>query len=118
MTRPVDSSEERWAAFGRALSAALTRSKKSQTVVARAIGVSNSMISEWKLGRAEPGRPALTFALERELDTDPGELSKHLGYVPLEAAARSWRNALVHDPEIDDRIRDALLAVIRALEAK
>lgn len=114
MTRP----EDRWRAFGRALSDALAQSRKTQTAVAKAIGVSTSTLSDWKLGKSEPERPAVTFALERELGVDPGHLSRHLGYVPAEAAARSWRNALVHDPEIDDRIREALLAVIRALEAK
>lgn len=117
-SRSVNPTEGRWREFGRALSDALARSRKTQTAVAQAIGVSTSTISDWKLGKSEPERPAVTFALEHELGVGPGELSKYLGYVPREAAAQSWQAALLHDPEIDDRLREVLLAVIRAMEAK
>lgn len=110
------SQPERWAAFGAALARALTLSGRPQRDIAAAIGVSDRTLSDWKLGKSEPERAETTFALERELNIPAGELSRHLGYVPLEAAAGSWERALGLDPEIDDRLRDAILAMIKAMK--
>ena len=109
---------ERWRRFGAALELALAGSGKTQTAVARKIGVSTSTLSAWKLGQGEPDRPDITFELEREVGVNPGELSVHLGYVPAEAApvAWSWQAGLVNDPEIDDRTRQVILAVIQAMQ--
>lgn len=102
--------------FGRALATALISSRKSQKTVAENLGISTSTLSEWKTGRSEPDRPRVTFALEKELGVPAGELSVHLGYLPPDAAA-SWERALGLDPEIDDRLRAAIIDIVRHMKA-
>lgn len=107
---------ERWVAFGQALAQALARDPRPQRVIAAAIGASPQSLSDWKHGKSEPERADITFALERELKVPAGELSHHLGYVPLEAAAGSWERELGLDPEVDFRVREAIIAMIKALK--
>lgn len=112
MTGDLDTMRRRLL-FGQTLTEALLRKGRTQREVAEAIGVSISAMSEWKRGVSEPENHALTFALERELGTAPGELSIHLGYLPPEALG-SWESALLNDPEIDDRLKNVILAVVRS----
>jgi transcriptional regulator with XRE-family HTH domain len=110
-------SQKRWRQFGAALTGWLARSHKTQTAVAKEIGVSTSTISAWKQGQAEPDRPDTTFALERALGAPAGELSRFLGYVPPESAAGSWEAALGLEPgQVDDRMREAIFTVIEAMK--
>ncbi len=60
-----------------------------QVRVAEAVGISPQTISDWKHGRRAPS-PRHVHALEAALDLEPGELSRHLGYVTL-AAEQSGR---------------------------
>lgn len=71
------------AEFTRALVRALDESGLNQTEVARATGgaVSQGTISGWRKGNAHP-QPDSVFAVERALGLAPGQLSRHLGYVP------------------------------------
>lgn len=111
------SQENRWREFGAALTRWLAMSGKTQTAVAKAIGVSTSTLSAWKLGQAEPDKPQVTFCLERAIGAPAGELSRHLGYLPPEAAAGSWEEALGLEPgQVDDRLLKALLVVIEAMK--
>lgn len=111
------SQEDRWREFGAALTRWLTMSGKTQTAIAKAVGVSTSTLSAWKLGQAEPDRYEVTFALERALGAPAGELSRHLGYLPLEAGTGSWEEALgLKQGQIDDRLLKALLVVIEAMK--
>lgn len=112
MTGEMETMQRR-AKFGLALTTALARAGRTQREIAEAIGVSISAMSEWKRGVSEPERHDVTFSLEREIGTAPGELSIHLGYLPAEALG-SWESALLSDPDIDDRLREVILAVVRS----
>ncbi len=57
-------------------------SGRVQADVAAQVGVSPQLLSDWKAGRRRPA-PVDLFSLERALDLKPGELSRHLGYVPV-----------------------------------
>jgi transcriptional regulator with XRE-family HTH domain len=90
----------------------------SQRQAAQALGVSQSAISGWTLGDNEP-LPATVFAIESKLDLPPGHLSRHLGYVPLDAAVPSitLEEAVLADPDLDNRFKKALLASLHAYKA-
>lgn len=107
--------DPRWGRFGQALAAAFFGTGKTQAEAARVLGVSQATISEWKTGKAQPHEPELTFRLEEFLGLGPGALSKHLGYLPPTAAGPSWEDALARDPDIDDRLREVIVAVVRAM---
>ncbi len=70
--------------FTQALGRAIAGSGMKQTEVARATGgaVSQGTISGWLRGGATP-QPDSVFAIERALGLRPGDLSRHLGYVPV-----------------------------------
>lgn len=115
----VSQQQQRWLDFGAALSHWLVKSKKTQTDVARALKVSTSTVSTWKLGQGEPEKHWVTFELERLVGAPAGALSQYLGYLPTDAVAvaSSWEEALGVDPsQVDDLMRDALLALIRAMK--
>lgn len=110
------SQAERWEAFAHALTIALSRTTWTQKYVAEKLGIPASTLSEWKTGKGEPDRAEVTFALEKLLGCDPGFLSVHLGYLPLEVAGRSWETALLRDPDVADETREILLALARRLK--
>jgi transcriptional regulator with XRE-family HTH domain len=56
----------------------------SRGEVAQSLGVTEAAVSYWLAGQRVPD-PDTVFALERLLGCAPGELSRHLGYVPAEA---------------------------------
>jgi transcriptional regulator with XRE-family HTH domain len=56
----------------------------SRAEVAQSLGVSEAAVSYWLAGQRVPD-PDTVFVLERLLGCAPGELSRHLGYVPAEA---------------------------------
>src|ERR1044072_8021161 len=70
-------------AFGRALAAARKARNHSQAELGRRIGgVVQATISSWETGVTEP-TPAQVFAMEETLGIESGQLSKHLGYLPV-----------------------------------
>lgn len=114
---------QEWAKFQAALSRRLTDLGRSQTWLAvevakdegRADPYSQAHVSDWLSGRRTPS-PAQVFALERVLGAAPGSLSRLVGYLPADAvAAVSVEDAIVADPTLTARHRDALLAMYRAL---
>jgi len=86
-------------------------------------GVSQSMISHWTNGRNVPN-PDQVFALEDGLGLAPGQLSRHLGYVPNKAVALGWADpsvseAVRSDPRLRSSkdIQDTFLDIYRLLAA-
>lgn len=104
---------ERLRAFGAALAEALATRGCTQRELGHALGgITQSAISAWRSGLAEPGTETV-FAIERTLGLPGGHLSRHLGYVPpasAEAAAGTVA-AVENDPLLTDDERRALLAV-------
>ena len=70
----------------------------------------------WINGKYEPAA-ATVFTIERELGLNPGSLSRPLGYLPVEPAARpvSVDAAITQSPHLDDDAKDALSALYRVL---
>jgi transcriptional regulator with XRE-family HTH domain len=56
----------------------------SRSELAVELGVTEAAVSYWIAGHRLP-EPDTVFAIERVLQTPPGHLSRHLGYLPVEA---------------------------------
>lgn len=82
----MQTSCERTLEFRRALRHAISRSWWTQARLASHIGVSQATIGNWLRGRTVPNADSV-FAMERALSLIPGELSIHLGYVPVGAGS-------------------------------
>jgi transcriptional regulator with XRE-family HTH domain len=102
--------------FGQALADALTARGWTQRELAEALGITQSAISAWKYGHAEPA-PLTVFRIERALGVAPGSLSMNLGFLPLDSAAlgHSFELAVANDPRLDERGRRVLRATYREL---
>ena len=68
--------------FRRALRSAISRGGWTQVRLASHLGVSQATMGNWLRGRYVPDAETV-FAAERALHLIPGELSIHLGYVPV-----------------------------------
>lgn len=103
-----------WDAWSRALRAAMTAQGLSQDALGKRLGVAQSYVSDW-LYKAEP-RPERVFEIEQALGLEPGQLSHHLGYVPL-CAVRSFadvRTAIERDETLTPNDRETVLRVYEA----
>lgn len=69
--------------FGSQLRSLLTQADISYRTLGRRLGISHAAISYWVTGTHAP-EPPMVFQLERELGVEPGSLSRHLGYVPVD----------------------------------
>ncbi len=102
-------------AFGDALADALSRLGWTQRTLADALGMSQSAVSHWKAGTSEP-LPRTVFAVEETLGLPPGELSRHLGYLPAgDVPAATVEAAIAGDARLSPQHRRVLLATHREL---
>ena len=113
------SQEDRRKAFGVALRDALAGRGLQQAYLAESLGTTQSTISAWINGRAEPDAFTV-FAVEDCLDLSPGFLSRLLGYLPLNAvnAPASVEQSVAVSDEVDEDSKRMVLAVWRTLVAK
>jgi transcriptional regulator with XRE-family HTH domain len=115
-----EASDDQLAAFGDALKAALIASGVThEQLAARVTGllgesVTPASVSNWVNGKNEPTRVRM-FAIEQTLDLRPGSLSRHLGYLPVDARpARTVKDLLDEDPKIGPELRAVVLAAYQA----
>ena len=76
--------------FGRALRAAREAAGMNQTAFAEHLSsddrpISQSLVSRWELGQVEP-EPYQVFDIEASLNIEPGNLSRYLGFAPVDPA--------------------------------
>jgi transcriptional regulator with XRE-family HTH domain len=104
--------------FGEALRGALSDRSMSQQALAHQLGLSSqSVVSQWISGTHEPS-PGRVFAIEQVLDLAPGQLSRLLGYLPLEAEpVMDLPGAVAIDPTLTDQQRQAILALYDVLRS-
>lgn len=72
--------------YAKALTELLNTKGKSQTALAKELGVTPSTISNWSTAKNEPD-PQQVFRTETALGVPPGTLSRHLGYLPVGESA-------------------------------
>jgi transcriptional regulator with XRE-family HTH domain len=103
-------------AFGRMLADALKSLGMKQEDLARSLGTTQSSVSGWINGKYEPAA-ATVFTMERSLGLDPGSLSRPLGYLPVEPAARppSVEAAIAQCATLDDDAKAAISPLYRVL---
>ena len=104
-------------AFRRALRRAREAAGQTQSGLSLKIGVSRSAVWQWEGGRAVPTEENVA-TLERELQLQPGALSRLLGYLPAGAVERemiSVIEALEADPKLGERERELLASMYRQL---
>lgn len=99
-------------AFGDALHAELLARGMTQRSLGAAIGVSQSQVSTWVNAIYEPN-PYVVDTIEVTLGLQPGELSRHLGYLPLsfQPGTSSVREAIAADQLLDARAKAAVSAL-------
>lgn len=101
------------AAFGDALREAM--GGRSNVAVGRHVGLTDDAVAKWIRGESEPP-PLTVFAVEEFLGVPPGDLSRHLGFLPV-AAKVSVLSAIDADERLTDRDRKVLRAAYRALHS-
>lgn len=123
----IDRTTRDLANFGEVFRSARVEQGISQHQIAETLGVRQSAVSAWEAGEAEPDREVV-FRCEEIFELTPGSLSKILGYGPPVEGAESrktaskkpgiqpnTRQAILLDPKLDKKGKDALLATYRAL---
>ena len=106
-------------AFGRLLAEALRSRRMKQEDLARLLGTTQSSVSGWINGKYEPAAGTV-FTVEQALGIEPGSLSRPLGYLPVEPAARpvSVESAITQSPYLDDDAKAALSTLYRVLASR
>lgn len=99
-------------AFGAALDAAMHNAQLAPRDIAQKINLTDDAIRKWISGKGEP-KPLTTFVVEEILAVAPGELSRHLGYIPAGATV-SVAAALEADTALTPEARRLILATYRA----
>jgi transcriptional regulator with XRE-family HTH domain len=98
-------------AFGKALDAAMRDADISAPQVASFVGLTADAVRKWMTGVGEP-KPLTVFAVEALLGVAPGELSRHLGFVPVDVVSVS--TAIDADRGLSNEAKRLLLATYRA----
>jgi len=107
---PVDEARRR--AFGQALGAAMRAADVKAPQVAAVVDLTADAVRKWLEGRSEPA-PLTVFAVERLLEVPPGDISRHLGYVPAESPS-SVIEAIEADPALSVEAREIVTAAYRS----
>jgi len=95
------------AAFATAVTGALAVSEVSASDIAERLNVSYDTVRRWAREGMAPD-PLTVFGLEVLLGLVPGELSRHLGYRPVDSGV-SAVDAIEADPNLTDVSRRMLL---------
>lgn len=104
--------DEMRATFGKALEEAMHDAHVHPREIAEAVGLTHDAVRKWMAGKSEP-QPLTTFVVERLLQVAPGDLSRHLGYVP-DGAPGSVTAAVTADASLTAEARRLILATYRA----
>lgn len=109
---------EQLESFGRALAATLeAKGLTSGALLGLTSGKttegSRSTVMSWLRGRVEPSRPKVV-AIEQVLGLKPGTLSRHLGWLPLNAGqVPGVETSILADPDLTATQKNILLAALQ-----
>ena len=122
MARFHESTDEQREAFGAALKdacewAGIGSSSKLAVALAEAgSSYSQTMCAGWFRGSSEPRRDVVQL-LEQLTDVAPGGLSRHLGWLPLDAASfPDAEMAILADPDLTPTQANAIIVMLRAMK--
>jgi hypothetical protein len=121
VARPPESSPEQRTAFAQALAEELMERHLSQASFTNLLALSldppphQTTVSNWLGGKTEPLRSQV-FAIEAMLNLAPGSISRHLGYLPVDAVpAVETTTAISQDVALSPGQRDDLAAQYRTM---
>ncbi len=97
-------------AFATALRQARERRGLRQDELAEELGYRQSSLSAWESAKSLPTAEDV-FRTEALLDLDPGTLSRHLGYLPVDAGSPSTEAVIREDDHLDPEYRDQLVSL-------
>jgi transcriptional regulator with XRE-family HTH domain len=107
--------DEQKKALGRAIHEAMKLRGVNQVELAEALGTTQSVISQWRLGKFL-APPRAVFALEEALQVPPGWLSQHFDFMPMPSnmgsGATEIETCVLGDPDLGDGEKAAVLAMI------
>ncbi|CAB5218043.1 hypothetical protein UFOVP209_44 [uncultured Caudovirales phage] len=113
------STDAQKAAFGEALLAALMAAGLRPPDLVDVVSAStrdnaSNLIKNWVSGKNEPPRPTVT-AIEQFLNLEPGDLSRHLGWLPVGAAqVPTLEAAVLADSNLTGEQRRVLLQLLKS----
>ena len=112
---PPDYAERR-RRFGRALYEALIAHDMTQEELGEKIDKEQATISSWINGKSAPRQVELGFAVEKAIGVSPGQLTRHLGYLPPEAydSPASVEATILGDDDLSPAEKDMLIESYRA----
>jgi len=120
MAKTSNTTEEQRAAFGAALRAAMVsagiKTPAELTRRARSVGIDRTgeTVNTWTRG-AEPSRIEV-LALEVLLGVEPGHLSRHLGWVPVDVdTSVTIEQLILAEPDLTDAQKQALLTLLESM---
>lgn len=111
-------SSEQLESFGRAIATALANKGWTTGALLSVAGGKTDenkrkSVLTWMAGKVEPSRPKV-LEIERILELEPGELSRHLGWVPVGAeAVPTVEAAILADPDLTSSQKNILLAALQ-----
>jgi hypothetical protein len=124
MAKSQESSKEQRIAFGAALLDACDRAGFGSSVKLAAklneagSPFSQTLCNRWINGSAEPRRDVVLL-IEQLAGVAPGGLSRHLGWLPVDAASfPDAEMAILADPGLDPSEAKALIAALRSMKQK
>lgn len=107
--------------FSQALSAEMGKMTRAELAaeVAKLSGetVTESAVSLWLTAKSEPTRRKV-FAIEKAVGCEPGTLSRHLGYLPVDAVPPADVEQALQAAGVPKGLRGPLLAAIREAGAR
>lgn len=116
----MEATPEQMQSFAAALERALDGRQRAWlgAQIAREVGrptpLTASAVNQWIACTSEPSRE-FVFAAERVLSLPPGALSRHLGYLPINAKnIRTPADAIGADTKLSDETRRVLLRAYKA----
>lgn len=115
----ADLAAARRVAFGEALRQAMAAGGWTQDALAEALGFRQATISAWISGKSQPEEIDTAFRVEKLLGIRPGGLTRHLGYLPLDAvkSVATVESAILEDDALTEAEKAMLLGGYRAAMA-
>lgn len=111
----METGEQQRAAFATALAAQIEGINRAELAAAIAAESGETMstqaLGHWLAGTVEPSRPKV-FAAEKCLGLPPGSLSRHFGYVPVDADLDLSVEAAIKRSGLPRLTKASLLALI------
>jgi hypothetical protein len=121
MARQTNTTDQQRKAFSVALKAAMAAAGVESAAQlhrrALVVGIDKtaSAVGHWTTGHSEPSRPEVLI-LEQICEVEPGHLSRHLGWIPVDVDSETTIEQLIlADRDLTDANKATLLGLIEML---